>query len=75
MRVDIVRNFGRENSGNKCTEKSRLRRIDMTRAIQMTCSICEVTYTDRRVNQLRRESLSVELDGRPLKVYVDVTSE
>jgi hypothetical protein len=50
-------------------------RIDMARAIQMTCSICEVTYTDRRVNQLRRESLSIELDGRPLKVYVDVTSE
>jgi len=72
MRVDIVRNFGRENSGNKCTEKPRLRRIDMTRAIQMTCSICEVTYTDRRVNQLRREALFVELDGRPLTVYVNV---
>jgi len=44
----------------------------MTRAIQMTCSICEVTYTDRRVNQLRREALFVELDGRPLTVYVNV---
>jgi len=44
----------------------------MARAIQLSCNICDETYTDRRVNQLRREALLIELDGRPLTVYVNV---
>jgi len=41
-------------------------------ANKMTCGLCNITYTDRRVNKFRREALLIELDGRPLTVYVNV---
>lgn len=44
----------------------------MARLTQMTCHICNGTYIDKRVNKFKREALLVELDGRPLTVYVNV---
>jgi len=42
-------------------------------ARQIICDICDVTYTDRRGSH-PNTSVSVELNGKPFKVYVDVTS-
>jgi hypothetical protein len=39
-------------------------------ARQIICDICDVTYTDKRESH----DVTVELNGKPFKVYVDVSS-
>jgi len=42
-------------------------------ARQIICDICDVTYTDKRGSHPNIE-VPVELNGKPFKVYVDVSS-
>ena len=39
-------------------------------ARQIICDICDATYTDKRESR----EVTVELNGKPFKVYVDVSS-
>jgi len=42
-------------------------------ARQIICDICDVTYTDKGASHSNME-VPVELNGKPFKVYVDVSS-
>ena len=39
-------------------------------ARQIICDICDATYTDKRESH----EVTIELNGKPFKVYVDVSS-
>jgi len=42
-------------------------------AREIICDICDVTYTDKRGSHTNME-VPIELNGKPFKVYVDVSS-
>jgi len=42
-------------------------------ARQIICDICDVTYTDKRESH-SNTSVPIELNGKPFKVYVDVSN-